>query len=290
MVTIRGARHELYQHPPQSRHLAALLKRLSEADSQILVTTHSPFFVSGEVFEDVRLIRKNERHEACVHSANAQRVSDLISEYSGKRPDPCSATLARLQQVLQPQISEMFFADSLLFVEGREDVAFIQTYLDLKGYWETLRQVGLHIVPVDGKSELLRPLAIAKALEIPAFLVFDCDGEVKEKWVDLHERDNKGLFAACEIEIDSAFPKEDVFERNCVAWRIDLASTIETSVPSEVWASCKEKANREFDHGPGLKKNIMHIASLVENLWQKGVRPDPLERLSELLLEFAVDD
>ncbi len=279
---------ELYQHPPQSRHLAALLKQLSEADSQVLVTTHSPFFVSGEVFEDVRLMRKNEHHESKVYSATAGAVSDLIAEYSGKRPDPRMATVARMQQVLQPQISEMFFADSLLFVEGREDVAFIQTYLELKGYWESLREVGLHVIPVDGKSELLRPIAIANSLQIPAFLVFDCDSEVKPKWLQLHENDNKGLFSAYRIEVGSAFPEHDVFAENCVAWRTDLASSVQKAVDPAVWAACKEGANVEFEHGTGMKKNVMHIASFVERLWDSDIRPEPLEKLSDLILEFAV--
>jgi len=38
---------ELYQHPPQARHLAQLLHRLSSESVQPIVTTHSPYFVSG---------------------------------------------------------------------------------------------------------------------------------------------------------------------------------------------------------------------------------------------------
>lgn len=48
---------ELYQHPPQARHLADVFVRLAEGNNQVLVTTHSPLFVSGDGFEDVRLVR-----------------------------------------------------------------------------------------------------------------------------------------------------------------------------------------------------------------------------------------
>ncbi len=35
---------ELYQHPPQARHLADVLRKLSEGKTQVIITTHSPVF------------------------------------------------------------------------------------------------------------------------------------------------------------------------------------------------------------------------------------------------------
>ena len=34
---------ELYQHPPQAKHLAAVLMELSGGDAQVFITTHSPY-------------------------------------------------------------------------------------------------------------------------------------------------------------------------------------------------------------------------------------------------------
>lgn len=48
---------ELYQHPPQARHLADVFLQLAQGNNQVLVTTHSPLFVSGDGFENVRLVR-----------------------------------------------------------------------------------------------------------------------------------------------------------------------------------------------------------------------------------------
>ena len=47
---------ELYQHPPQARHLNNVLRDLSKSESQVLLTTHSPYFVSGEAFEEIRSV------------------------------------------------------------------------------------------------------------------------------------------------------------------------------------------------------------------------------------------
>ena len=50
---------ELYQHPPQARHLSAVLNKLSRGNAQVIVSTHDPLFVSGKGFEDVRMVRKD---------------------------------------------------------------------------------------------------------------------------------------------------------------------------------------------------------------------------------------
>ena len=50
---------ELYQHPPQARHLAGVLSSLSGGNAQVIVSTHNPLFVSGKGFESVRMVRKD---------------------------------------------------------------------------------------------------------------------------------------------------------------------------------------------------------------------------------------
>ena len=38
---------ELFQHPPQAKHLASVLKKLSGENAQVMICTHSPYFVSA---------------------------------------------------------------------------------------------------------------------------------------------------------------------------------------------------------------------------------------------------
>lgn len=277
---------ELYQHPPQARHLALLLSDLSESNSQVMLTTHSPYFISGKVFEDVRLVRSEKGKSATISSATAEVIAREIGRCLEKKYDPPSTSIARIQQALQPQISEMFFATRLVFVEGREDVAFIQTYLELKGYWSRFRSVGSHIIPADGKSEILRPLVIARKLEIPTFLVFDCDGNTEEKWRNHHKRDNLSLFRAMGIDDIEPFP-DTVTKKDCFAWKFNLSHELKECVPNEIWQQCQDAADLDFEHGGGLKKNVLHIAAFVEKLWENNIRPDPLEKLADALLRFA---
>jgi putative ATP-dependent endonuclease of OLD family len=122
---------ELYQHPPQARHLADVLKKLSEANTQIILTTHSPLFVSGEQFETIRFVRRLDGSPATVRRATLSVVATRLKELTGTKYKKLVGAQAKLHSILQPHLSEMFFAARLVLVEGVEDVAYITAYLAL---------------------------------------------------------------------------------------------------------------------------------------------------------------
>lgn len=149
---------ELYQHPPQARRLATVLQTLSEKNSQVIVSTHSPYFVGGSGFDQVRLVRKLRNNgRATVRSCMIDELGDEYARVTGEAPMPHDGVLVKLHQVMQPHLSEMFFTPKLVLVEGLEDAAYINAWLVLSGRWDAVRAGGAHIVPVNGKSELIRP-------------------------------------------------------------------------------------------------------------------------------------
>ena len=155
---------ELYQHPPQARHLGAVLHTLSQGNAQVVVSTHSPLFVSGEGFEGVRLIRKNETKEfSTVSSISYEELATAVSAATGQALAKPEGALAKIHQALQPALNEMFFTGRLILVEGLEDAAYLTAYTNLLGRSEDYRRVGCHIVPANGKSQLIHPLIIAQA-------------------------------------------------------------------------------------------------------------------------------
>lgn len=86
---------ELYQHPPQARHLFNVLRKLRQANSQILICTHSPYFVSGESFEDVRLVRQ---HSKCSRTTwvTYEDVAKRIAKVTGDEPSKPAGSLAKI--------------------------------------------------------------------------------------------------------------------------------------------------------------------------------------------------
>ena len=50
---------ELFQHPPQAKHLASVLKKLSGENAQVMICTHSPYFVSARDLKKCGLLESS---------------------------------------------------------------------------------------------------------------------------------------------------------------------------------------------------------------------------------------
>ena len=286
---------ELYQHPPQARHLATVLQSLSDQNSQVIVSTHSPYFVDGTGFERIRVVRKlRDEGRATVRSCT---IDDLGKVYASVTGDPHIAhdgVLAKLHQVMQPHLSEMFFTPKLVLVEGLEDAAYINAWLVLSGRWEAFRARSAHIVAVNGKSELIRPAIIAAKMEIPAFLIFDCDADKlthknsdAEKSIRVaHERDNKALFALAGKPDHEPFPAVPVWGDNIAAWPHDLGQSVEVDAKDH-WQTAGSTASAAFGGVGGLKKNTLHIGARLKELQRLGANTGTLDQLCEAIVLFA---
>lgn len=283
---------ELYQHPPQARHLAAVLQELSEGNSQIIVSTHSPLFVSGEGFEDVRLIRKDDtgKYSTASYMSYAD-ISQAVAAATGEQPKKPEGVMARIHQTLQPHISEMFFTRRLVLVEGLEDLAFITAYLNLMEKWDEYRRAGCHIVPVNGKSEILQPLIIAQHMAIPTYVVFDADSDKPDFNGSRakHEKDNKALFNQMNAAEEAPMPEETIWGKRFTVWHSDIGSVVEGDIGGDEWASCRSKADNLYGHAGGLRKNTLHIGASLAFAWENGKKSPNLERLCSAILALEAD-
>lgn len=278
---------ELYQHPPQARHLSNVLHRLSEHQAQILITTHSPHFVSGEAFEDVRVVRRvdgSQRSVIC--SYDYDQFSAVFAHAKGTAPMRPEGALAKVHQVLQPALNEMFFAQRLVLVEGLEDAAYIHSWLVVSGRWDEFRRRGIHIVPTNGKSALLHPLIIAKGLGIPTLLIFDADADDLKHRTE-HQRDNTSLLRVMGGDDTMPFPAATVMADTYVVWPHDMGASIRAAVQDPAWTESANYASALCGMAGDLSKNALHIGARLTWLWDKGHRPDPLEQLCAKVVSFS---
>ncbi len=279
---------ELYQHPPQARHLATELRALADAGNQIILTTHSPYFVSGEAFEEIRLIRKARGTGKCyVRSTDFGKFSERISAATGKKPDKPSVARAKLLAALRPEPSELFFCQRLVLVEGISDRAYISGALHLEEKWESMRRAGLHIIPVDGKSSLLELLTIAQELSIPFFVVCDADGDEKHDARRAHhERDNKALFKALALTCEP-FPNDIQCGDTHTVWPETIEASVKSCFEKSEWESLGTSARKNIDPGASLAKNPVLIGEVLSLAWQRGKKPKVLVDLCDRLVKFA---
>lgn len=281
---------ELYQHPPQARHLASVFTKLSEQNSQIIVCTHSPYFVSGRSFEQIRLIRRNPETNAAI----ACRVSlgDLAADLAAARGAAIStptATEMKVEQALRAALNEMFFTPVLILVEGLEDVAYLKAWFSLSGREEEFRRLGCHIVPTDGKSYMFYPLAIARRLNIPVFVIFDSDADEGNAQVrTMHEKDNKTILSLCGYSSEDPMPKANLWQRDLVMWKSNLGKEVTDDVGAADCQALRNAVRTEHDlHVKGLAKNAMFIGEVLAKGWDQGTRSALLDKLCDSVLEFA---
>ena len=279
---------ELFQHPPQSRYLGDVFRRLSTRNTQVLVCTHSPHFVVGDHFENIRLVRKAPgASQATISAATWQEVAARLAAATGKAPlREEQGALATIHQALTTSINEMFFTPVLVLVEGAEDVAYVTAYLNLLGLWEEWRRLGCHIVATDRKSNMLRPLCVAKALRIPTFVCFDADGHDKN---GNHERDNKALLTLCGLTNPDAYPPTTLWGDDVVVWPSTLGMIVHEELASDAWSKVKAEVEARYGQPGSLSKNGLFIADVLSAAWEQGVRSKSLEKLCAQMLKFARD-
>lgn len=279
---------ELYQHPPQARHLAAVLCELAQANNQILVTTHSPLFVSGEGFEDVRLVRRaGANAPATVRSVTfaglCLRIRNALGEDIQR---PVDGLVAKIHQALQPSIGEMFFTKVPILVEGLEDVSYITTELHLSGLWSEFRRLGCYLVPANGKDKLIQPLAIAVELGMPAYVIFDADGDTQRADHRVkHERDNRALQTLLGTVLDP-FPSADVWGANHIIWKNSLTDAVRSDFGTN-YARFTEAARQHYAHEGGLEKHDLFIADWLVAARNENLASPTLARLCQAIIGYA---
>lgn len=281
---------EMYQHPPQIRHLFEVFQELSEQNSQIVVCSHSPYFVSGKGFENVRLIRQNHKlSKSNITFATYSHVAEEISKETGEPPIAEGGIQTKINQALQPNINEIFFSKKIILVEGLEDMAYITTYLHLSGLWSEFRKFGCHIIPTGGKSLMIQPLVILNVMEIPKIIIVDGD---KDK-IDIpehkikHEKDNKAILNLCNLTSLPTFPDDTYWESNLIMWKNDLTQVVKQDIGKKDWENFQSKASAEYGAIKNIKKTTLHIGKALNLAWEAGFKSPNLEKLCKRIIQFG---
>lgn len=285
---------EIYQHPPQVRHLAETLVELSKKNSQIMICSHNPLFIPGDSFESIRLVReKGSPSESYISQLS---YSDLAKEleHSGQKALKEEGMLAKLYPSLNPIINEMFFCNKLILTEGIEDVAYISTYLLLTDSMKDFRMHGGHIVPVGGKSQIIKPLAMAKLLNIPVYVVCDADTdkediedeERRESQVSKHKKDNESILLLLDHDNLSKWPDDTIYEHNLTMWKTNISKIVESEFNSK-WGDFKTQSYNYYGNPGGANKNPLIIARSLKIAWNENFKSEEMIRLVNDIIAFV---
>lgn len=168
---------EVYQHPQRARQIAAALSSLAErGDLQLIVATHSPVFVKPSQFSLLRRFSLDAHGHTTIQSSSPASVAMLVAPWSSpgdaEYDDALGKAERRLEKELPLDLSEGFFAERVILVEGPTDRVVIEAVAEQLGYDPV--QLGVSFVRVS-KDGIPMTSAILKALGIATYEVFDGD-------------------------------------------------------------------------------------------------------------------
>jgi len=283
---------ELYQHPPQAQHLADVLERLatSEKNTQVIITTHSPYFVTSERFENVRMVRKIQSGRMSkVSSSDYQKMEARLSAALGEKPASASSLMARVSQIMHASQNEVFFSRLAVLVEGQEDVGYIASQLAINDDVSEFRRLGCHFVSAEGKTNLSRLVAIAQELAIPFFVVFDGDGDEEDEGKRRrHKKDNGCILRLCDVADADPLPKATMWGENVTMWANDIGDTVEADFGGGIWLDAENEARERLGLQHGVRrKNRMLIAAALEQLSKQNRLSSSLIKLCSQILRFG---
>jgi len=196
---------EAFLHPTQQEALNRSLRLLSK-ENQILITTHSPIYVSRNVMELPSIVRVHKEAGrsllfqvgnsklSTLHDANVglhkhlsallvdpevrQEVKDKIrKDHLGEDNPDVAKKLDeegfKFSLWLDAERSSCFFAKNIVICEGATEKAILDYLLD--NQWQDLARERLYILDALGKYNIHRFMGLFGALGIPHCVLFDGD-------------------------------------------------------------------------------------------------------------------
>jgi putative ATP-dependent endonuclease of OLD family len=164
---------EAHLHPLAQQWLARNLAKNAKQGMQVIISTHSPYFLNINNLEGfIRVYKedgvtktvqlsKEAYYQKCIDlRANAERTKpeNIIQYYSSNTfSDHCSG----------------FFSEKILLVEGESEYFAIPTYFELNNY--PMDQKGIQIINCRGKAQIPRLYRLFKSFNYRCFAIFDAD-------------------------------------------------------------------------------------------------------------------
>jgi predicted ATPase len=208
---------ELFLTPQAQRYLYRLLRRFAEGGNQVLYSTRSAAFVDA------------------AHHDEIVRLDLRRGRGSFRRTDPQALTDAervRLAAQFDHERSEMFFAQTVVLVEGQTERLSLPFIFRALGHDPDAE--GISVVEVGGKSNLPFAARLLGQLEIPFAIVFDADRGAASAALDAEIRRSAGTAPVIRLEPDfeaaAGIASHD--DKVLHAWRRFATATAEEVPPA----------------------------------------------------------
>lgn len=268
---------EAYLHPLAQKSLCKVFEQIAESGTQIILTTHSPHFISPMHISGVIRIWM----EASRTQAKKLDIRELMEKKVQRGISDCTyeGTAARLGKMLSLHIREGLFAKTVVLCEGESEGFSLDIWAEMGGY--DIAKDGIAVVPSNGKFSMIDLAELYQALKIPVYLIFDSDTNMTQNR-DSHARHNRWLLEFANEEMVD-FPDTKVGERCCVM-SPNFEGVLREHDPD--YATIESEVNNDLGLEPGKQKGIR--ARHVAQRYKDEGRPLPsiIEDLLEAIYNF----
>ncbi len=159
---------ELFLHPHGRRHLFRLLCDLADNGTQVLYTTHSQDFVDLTRLGNVSLVSSTPGEGTVATEPSFPAIGDDWKEK------------VRIAKHFASPKNEVFFADSVVLVEGATEQGAIEILAELSMPALEIDRLNCSIFEVGGKPALPIMIEVVKALHKKVLVIYDVDSHLEK--------------------------------------------------------------------------------------------------------------
>jgi len=292
---------ELYLHPSRCRYLSDLLFQLAlrpgvglGARNQIIYATHSPYFVDLFRFDKIRIVRKNPSPSSLVPHTTVTRFT--LDQAAKELAKVCNADAskftkdsfrARAMSVINTIVSEGFFSDVVVVVEGQVELGILWKLQEIIN--KNWSQLGICIVPAGSKNNIDRPVIVFRGLRIPTYFIFDADSQLKgDKKKEKETRERNQCYLRLAGDPSEDFPNTRV-EGTWAVFKENIEGTIKDELNETVFLSLRDQVAFDLGYSEPTRvlKNIEGAACIIERVYNDGKRLPTLEAIIEAITRLS---
>lgn len=230
---------ELYLHPQAQRELFNSLQELSRSSNQIIIATHSSFFVDLELYKSICIVRKNDLNLGTVIIQNTE---DLFADFDEKQK-------FNMVYWINPDRGELFFANKVILLEGPTDktvIPYLAKQLECFRFDYTLIDCG-------SKDAIPVYTTLLNRFKLKYVVVYDKDHQAHKSADAIVSADTSSR--KIKERIDATYGSEIMFE-NDIEEEIGIT---EPSNKSKPYVAIQKVTELNFQLTEALKIKILKI-------------------------------
>lgn len=193
---------ETYMHPQMQelfiKNINSAIAQLLESqnkyvNSQILITTHSSHILnskihSGNSFNYMNYLTEYNNHSQIINLQDDKLIAESSNGYGKSQQENSKEKYRKLEFLkkhIKYKVSELFFSDAIIFVEGVSEETLIKHYIDQN---DELQKYYISIFNIDGAHGLVYHNLIMQ-LKVPALIITDIDIKNEEKTEEISDKE-----------------------------------------------------------------------------------------------------